>query len=134
MNNPQRDTDTGSTSPAPTLVEGMLDLSEGIRLPWIDGDGETEQFIEYWFSEPQRSDLRRLAYILSKLNRRRRPDIRAGANVLRLALSRIIITNNKGASRDPPGRTQINVCRSCLEEKMRLGEWDVEGARIQPTA
>ena len=35
---------------------------------------------------------------------------------------------------DPPGRTQINVCRSCLEEKMRLGGWDVEGARIQPTA
>ena len=34
----------------------------------------------------------------------------------------------------PPGRTQINVCHSCLEEKMRLGEWDVEGARIQPKA
>ncbi len=33
-----------------------------------------------------------------------------------------------------PGRTQINVCDSCLKEKMRLGEWDVEGARIQPKA
>ena len=29
----------------------------------------------------------------------------------------------------PPGRTQINVCRACLEEKIRLGEWEVEGAR-----
>ena len=30
----------------------------------------------------------------------------------------------------PPGRTQINVCRACLEEKMRRGEWVVEGARL----
>ena len=31
----------------------------------------------------------------------------------------------------PPGRTQINVCRACLEEKMRRGEWVVEGARLR---
>jgi hypothetical protein len=31
----------------------------------------------------------------------------------------------------PPGRTQINVCRACLEEKIRLGEWEVEGARLR---
>ena len=31
----------------------------------------------------------------------------------------------------PPGRTQINVCRVCLEEKMRCGEWIVEGARLR---
>ncbi len=30
----------------------------------------------------------------------------------------------------PPGRTQINVCRGCLEDKMRLGEWKVQGARV----
>lgn len=34
----------------------------------------------------------------------------------------------------PPGRTQINVCRACLEEKMRLGEWEVEGARVREHA
>ena len=34
----------------------------------------------------------------------------------------------------PPGRTQINVCRACLEEKMRLGEWEVEGARLREHA
>jgi hypothetical protein len=31
----------------------------------------------------------------------------------------------------PPGRTQINVCRARLEEKMRRGEWVVEGARLR---
>jgi hypothetical protein len=34
----------------------------------------------------------------------------------------------------PPGRTQINVCRACLEEKIRLGEWEVEGARLREYA
>lgn len=28
-----------------------------------------------------------------------------------------------------PARTQINVCRACLEDKMRHGKWVVEGAR-----
>ncbi len=31
----------------------------------------------------------------------------------------------------PPGQTQINVCRACLEDKMRCGEWGVEGARLR---
>ncbi len=30
-----------------------------------------------------------------------------------------------------PGRTQVNVCRPCLEEKIRAGEWKIEGARIK---
>ncbi len=34
----------------------------------------------------------------------------------------------------PPGRTQINVCRACLEEKIHLGEWEVEGARLREHA
>ncbi len=28
-----------------------------------------------------------------------------------------------------PGRRQINVCGACLNEKIRIGEWDVEGAK-----
>ena len=32
----------------------------------------------------------------------------------------------------PPGRTQINVCRACLDEKIRTGDWEVEGARVRP--
>lgn len=30
-----------------------------------------------------------------------------------------------------PEETQVNVCRACLEEKMRKGEWQIEGARLQ---
>jgi hypothetical protein len=30
-----------------------------------------------------------------------------------------------------PGRTQINVCRECLEEKIKRGEWEVEGAKTR---
>ena len=29
-----------------------------------------------------------------------------------------------------PGRNQIDVCRECLEEKIRIGDWEVEGARV----
>lgn len=29
-----------------------------------------------------------------------------------------------------PGRVQINVCRPCLEEQVRSGEWEIPGARI----
>jgi hypothetical protein len=32
----------------------------------------------------------------------------------------------------PPGRTQVNVCRACLEERIRAGLWEVEGARVRP--
>lgn len=33
-----------------------------------------------------------------------------------------------------PGRTQINVCRACLDEMIRRGEWEVEGARARRRA
>ena len=33
----------------------------GRQLDWIDDDPETAAFVEYWFADPQRSDLRRLA-------------------------------------------------------------------------
>jgi len=29
-----------------------------------------------------------------------------------------------------PGRKQVNVCRSCLDEMVRRGEWEVKGARL----
>jgi hypothetical protein len=28
-----------------------------------------------------------------------------------------------------PARLQINVCRPCLEEQVRAGEWEIKGAR-----
>jgi hypothetical protein len=70
-----------------------------IELPWIDHDYETRRFVESWFAEPQRFDLRRISYLLSRLDRpRRRSKKRAAADVLRLALSRIIVTKDRGAS------------------------------------
>lgn len=33
-----------------------------------------------------------------------------------------------------PAREQINVCRSCLDEMVRGGEWQVEGARLRRRA
>jgi hypothetical protein len=33
-----------------------------------------------------------------------------------------------------PGRRQVNVCRSCFDEMVRSGEWEVSGARISRRA
>ncbi|MGI9065278.1 MAG: hypothetical protein ACR2HX_02590 [Pyrinomonadaceae bacterium] len=33
-----------------------------------------------------------------------------------------------------PGRVQVNVCRPCLEEQIRSGEWEVAGARVERRA
>lgn len=33
-----------------------------------------------------------------------------------------------------PGRMQIDVCRICLEEQIRAGEWEIQGARVTKRA
>lgn len=33
-----------------------------------------------------------------------------------------------------PGRTQVNVCQPCLEEQVRSGQWEIQGARIRRRA
>lgn len=33
-----------------------------------------------------------------------------------------------------PRRVQVNVCRNCLEDQIRAGNWRVESARVQPRA
>ena len=33
-----------------------------------------------------------------------------------------------------PGRVQVNVCRPCLEEQVRSGKWEIQGARIERRA
>lgn len=63
-----------------------------IRLPWIDDDPETAAFVEYWFAESQRTDLRRLSWVLHGLDE---SPLKAA---LWVALSRIIITKEVGAS------------------------------------
>lgn len=62
-----------------------------VWLPWIDEDPPTSEFIEFWFGPQQHRDLRCLSAALEK---------RAGVitDALRVALSRIIITKDRGAS------------------------------------
>jgi DNA modification methylase len=62
-----------------------------LLLPWIDAHEETCRYVDYWFAEPQRTDLRRLSHLL-------RAQKGALGDALRLALSRIIVTKDRGAS------------------------------------
>lgn len=63
-------------------------------LPWIDSDKETRDFVNFWFAEPQQSRLRAIAYCLHSNEGPSEP-VR---NILKLALSRIIVTKDRGAS------------------------------------
>ncbi|MEV5907393.1 hypothetical protein AB0M00_00600 [Streptomyces chartreusis] len=82
----------GLAQSAETLVADARQLRDSVvSLPWMDDDPETAKFVEFWFAETQRVDLRRLAYLLVT-----RTD--AYADGLRLALSRIIVTKKRGAS------------------------------------
>jgi len=65
--------------------------SEDIYLPWIDDCVETKAFIELWFEEKQKQSLRKLAWLLF-------PAVGPIADLLRVALSGIIITKERGAS------------------------------------
>ncbi len=77
---------------ATKLVRKAVSLHRrGVKLPWIDEDPETARFAEYWFAHNQMRDLRSLASLLIE-------EHGAVADVLRLALSRTIITKDKGAS------------------------------------
>lgn len=65
---------------------------EDIYLPWIDDDPETQKFIEFWFARKQINDLRRLMMIISY-------DYGGSTQAfLKVAVSRLIITKEKGAS------------------------------------
>lgn len=70
--------------------------NDDFTLPWIDGDAEAEAFVEFWFGEVQRNALRRFAFLLIAPEEL---DISESvADVLRVALSRIIITKHQCAS------------------------------------
>lgn len=82
-----------------TVLEQSLasDLSE-IRLPWIDEDPDNDAFVKYWFGPRQRQDLRRISYALFAAGAGETTADSAAIDVLRLALSRIIITKEQKAS------------------------------------
>lgn len=70
--------------------------AQDITLPWIDGDKEGERFVSYWFAEAQRSDLRKIAFVLSNAEDHGIPaDI---SDLCKIALSRIIVTKSQAAS------------------------------------
>lgn len=73
------------------LAARVGSVRRNVSLPWIDEDGETSRFIEYWFGDRQRSDLRKIAHLL-------RDAQGPVGDALRIALSRIIITKDRGAS------------------------------------
>ena len=102
----------------------VLKLAQGAdahaRLPWVDDDAETKKFIDFWFATKQQNDLRRIAFGLHKLGLRRHDErAESDLNVLRLALSRIIITKNNGASL---GR---DISHSRPHRVEQTGEYDV---------
>jgi hypothetical protein len=78
------------------LAEARSLNGEAIELPWLDGDARANAFVKFWFGEPQRNDLRRLAYVLYHAEERGIAPVTADA--LRIALSRIIVTKSSRAS------------------------------------
>ena len=97
-----------TTAVGEKLVESMADRvtrriaavqPDEIKLPWMDDDTETSDFVDYWFAEPQKGDLRRIAFVLDELSRELAdPAEQLAIDLLRIALSRLIITKDKGAS------------------------------------
>lgn len=78
------------------IAQARSYASSGVRLPWIDGDEAAESFINFWFGERQRDDLRRIASLLANpVQIDVSEDV---ADVLRIALSRIIVTKKQSAS------------------------------------
>jgi DNA modification methylase len=67
---------------------------EDFSLPWFDK--ETDEFARYWFAAKQRRDLKRIAYLLQ--TDRRFSNDSPEADILKIALSRLIITKESGAS------------------------------------
>jgi DNA modification methylase len=62
-----------------------------VYLPWIDDCEETKEYVDFWFSSKQQKALRRLAFALTGTSG-------VQADAMRIALSRIIITKERGAS------------------------------------
>jgi hypothetical protein len=66
-------------------------------LEWIAQDSETSSFVDYWFAEPQRKDLSRLASSLRRM-KKAGGDKSVEIDALSLCLSRIIVTKEQAAS------------------------------------
>lgn len=79
------------------VLNRAKNLPASFALPWIDDDDETRGFVDYWFAAKQQDPLRRIAFILANWARNQETrDVEL--DILRVALSRIIITKDQGAS------------------------------------
>lgn len=102
-----------------------------ISLPWIDDDKETREFVDYWFGEKQRQDLRALSLLLSSAH----GDV---ADALRIALSRIIVSKEPRASlaRDTSHSRPHKVLResnfNAMEGFVRSANWLAQRLGEQP--
>jgi tRNA G10 N-methylase Trm11 len=77
-------------------AEGILEEANGLNakeiyLPWIDDDNPTKEFINFWFGKKQVNALRKLSFAISDHNG-------VYNDLMKVALSRLIITKTKGAS------------------------------------
>ena len=69
------------------------------QLPWIDEDEETLRFIDFWFGVEQKKDLRCIcAAMFDASNGADALEVEPFLDVLRVALSRIIVTKESRAS------------------------------------
>ena len=66
-------------------------VTGSVQLAWIDEDAETRRYVDYWFASDQQVELRKLSAELKLIDG-------IIGDALRIALSRIIITKDRGAS------------------------------------
>lgn len=78
------------------LLREARSLRSAPELPWIDGDPEAERFTGYWFAKKQQDTLRRIARVLAAAEEIGIPS--DACDVLKVALSRIIVTKTQAAS------------------------------------
>ena len=77
---------------ANSILEEAKGLEQGsIYLPWIDDDGRTKEFVDFWFGKKQINRLRKLSYLLNSATGRYN-------DALKIVLSRLIVTKTRGAS------------------------------------
>lgn len=78
----------------PQAAEELVHNARVVRgeyLPWIDHCEETQSYVKFWFRSQQMKALRRLSFSLAGKSG-------AVADAMRVALSRTIITKERGAS------------------------------------
>lgn len=81
------------------LSEALSHDPLAIHLPWIDEDRETRKFVDFWFGKEQQRDLRCIsAAILNRSEKSDSKEVESLLDVLRVALSRIIVTKEQCAS------------------------------------